>query len=140
MANGCVPWPGPVPAPGASNVVMVGCGPTNGVLVKFRTPALEALEAVDARIPSTKIDVMAPASRRADAKTTLWLRNIFRRIFVFIRCLSFRDYLSFVIITEMRYTHEWFASITSFGRLVMTTLRRQLRGIPNLISIDRRAS
>jgi hypothetical protein len=77
MANGCVPWPGPVPAPGASNVVMVGCGPTKGLLLKFRTPSLVALKAADARIPSTKIEVIAAA--------------IFRRILVFIRCLSFRD-------------------------------------------------
>jgi hypothetical protein len=95
MANGCVPWPGPVPAPGASNVVMVGSGPTKGVLLKFRTPSLVPLKAVGARIPSTKVEVMAAARRRADAKSTPLLRNIFRRILVFIRCLSFRDYLSF---------------------------------------------
>jgi hypothetical protein len=56
---------------------MVGCGPTKGLLLKFRTPSLVALKAADARIPSTKIEVIAAA--------------IFRRILVFIRCLSFRD-------------------------------------------------
>src|SRR4030095_9496158 len=40
----------------------------------------------------------------------------------------------------MRYSHGWFGSITSFRRFVMTTSKRQLRGISNLISIDRRAS
>src|SRR4030095_13677481 len=40
----------------------------------------------------------------------------------------------------MRYSHGWFGSITSFRRFIMTTSKRQLRGISNLISIDRRAS
>jgi hypothetical protein len=70
-------------------VVMVGCGTTKGVLLKFRTPSLVPLKAAGARIPSTKVEVMAAARRRADAKTTPLLRNIFRRILVFIRCLSF---------------------------------------------------
>src|SRR4030095_1613443 len=93
MENGCVPWPGPVPAPGASNVVMVGSGPTKDTLLKFKNPSFVPLEVVGVRIPSTKTEVMAPASRRVDANTTPCLKNIFRRILVFIRCLSFRDYL-----------------------------------------------
>jgi len=63
-----VPWPGPVPAPGASNVVMVGSARTNGLLLKFKKPSLVPLEAVGARIPSSKIEVMVAASRRADVK------------------------------------------------------------------------
>jgi hypothetical protein len=80
---------------------MVGCWPTKGVLLKFRNPLLVPLKAVGARIPSAKIEVIAAARRRADAKTTALLRNIFRRILVFIRCLSFGDDLSFLIIMEM---------------------------------------
>jgi hypothetical protein len=71
MANGSVPWPGPVPAPGESNVVMVGCVPIRGVLVKFRKPSLVPLKAVGARIPSSNIEVMATASRRAEVKVFL---------------------------------------------------------------------
>src|SRR4029453_14759515 len=93
MANAVVPWPGPVPPPGASNVVMVGCGSTNGVLLKFRKPSLAPLEAVGARIPKSKIEVMAAASRRADVNITPLLTKMFGRILVFIKYLSFRDYL-----------------------------------------------
>jgi hypothetical protein len=50
IANGCVPWPGPVPAPGALNVMTVG----------------STLKAVGARTPSNKFDVTAAASSRAD--------------------------------------------------------------------------
>lgn len=55
-------------------MVMVGWGPTKGVLLKFREPSLVPLEAVGARIPSSKIEVMAAASSRADVK-------------VFVRCV-----------------------------------------------------
>jgi hypothetical protein len=47
---------------------MVGSGRTKGVLLKFREPSLVPLDAVDARIPCSKIEVMAAASRRGDAK------------------------------------------------------------------------
>jgi len=40
MANGTVPWPAPVPEPGASNVMIVGCGPSKDVLLKFCTPSI----------------------------------------------------------------------------------------------------
>src|SRR5262245_52398735 len=93
MANGCVPWPGPVPAPGASNMVMVDSAPTKGVSRNFRKPLPVPLEAVGARTPKSKLDVSAAASRRAGVKMTPLLRNIFRRILVLIRYLSFRDYL-----------------------------------------------
>src|SRR5204862_6346048 len=80
----------------ASNVMILGSGPSNGVLLKFCMPSITPLEAVGARIPRSKIEVVAAASRRADAKTTPLLRDMFRRILVFIRCLSFLDdYFSF---------------------------------------------
>jgi hypothetical protein len=47
---------------------MVGCGPIRGVLLRFRNPSLVPLEAVGTRIPSSKIEVMVAASRRADVK------------------------------------------------------------------------
>src|SRR6266496_221681 len=50
MANAIVPWPGPVPAPGASNVVMVGCGPTNDVFLKLRKPSLVPPKPLGARV------------------------------------------------------------------------------------------
>jgi hypothetical protein len=56
--------------PGGSNVTNVGCGAINGVLLTFETPAF---------VPA--------ASNCVDAKSTPTLRNIFLRIFVFIRCL-----------------------------------------------------
>jgi hypothetical protein len=37
MANAIVPWPGPVPEPGASNVMMVDAGLNKAVLLKFCT-------------------------------------------------------------------------------------------------------
>jgi len=44
------------------------------VLLKFRKPSLVPLEAVGARTPSSRIEVKAAASRRADVK-------------VFVRCV-----------------------------------------------------
>jgi hypothetical protein len=38
------------------------------VLLKFKEPSLVPLETMGARIPSSKIEVMAAASRRAEAK------------------------------------------------------------------------
>jgi hypothetical protein len=56
-----------VPAPGASNVVKGDFSPTKGVLLKFRKPLLVPLEAVGARIPCSKIEIIAAASKRAGA-------------------------------------------------------------------------
>jgi hypothetical protein len=67
MALGNVPM-----EPGGSNVVKVPRGGAEGVLLKFRTPSF-----------------MPALSNRADAKSTPTLMNMFRRIFVFIRCLWF---------------------------------------------------
>jgi hypothetical protein len=47
---------------------MVGCGPPKGVFLRFRKPSLVPLEAVGARMPTSKIEVIAVASRRADVK------------------------------------------------------------------------
>jgi hypothetical protein len=47
---------------------MVGCGPIRGMLLRFRKPSLVPLEAVCVRIPSSNIEVMAAARRRADVK------------------------------------------------------------------------
>ena len=55
-------------------VVMFGCGPIRGVLLKFRKLSLVPLKPVGARTPSSKIEVMTAASRRADVK-------------VFVRCV-----------------------------------------------------
>jgi hypothetical protein len=68
MANVIVPWPGPVPEPGASNVVMIACEPTKGAFRKFRKPSLAPLEAAN-----------------ADAKSTVPLRNMFRTMLDFIK-------------------------------------------------------
>ena len=62
---------------------------SKGVLLKFRTPSLVPPETLGARIPSSKIELMAAASSRANAKSTPTLRNVFGRIFVFIRCPSY---------------------------------------------------
>jgi hypothetical protein len=45
------------------------------------------LDGVDARVPSSKIELMAAASSRVNVKSTPTLRNVFRRFLVFIRCL-----------------------------------------------------
>ena len=59
MANAIVPWPGPVPPPGASNVMILGCDPSKGMLLKFRTPSFVPPELLEARILSSNIEVIA---------------------------------------------------------------------------------
>ena len=50
MANAIVPWPGPVPEPGPSNVMIVGCSPTKGVFLKLRTPSFTPRDGLVARV------------------------------------------------------------------------------------------
>jgi hypothetical protein len=80
MANVIVPWPGPVPAPGASNVVMVGCRRSKGVLLKFRTPSFVPPEPLGARIHSINIEVIAAISSRAGIDV-LFLNSVSKVIF-----------------------------------------------------------
>src|SRR4029078_10947187 len=65
MAKVIVPWPGPVPLPGASNVIIVGRGQTKGVLLKFRTPSFVPPATLGARIRRRNIGVVAAVSSRA---------------------------------------------------------------------------
>jgi hypothetical protein len=60
-----VPWKGPVPAPGASKVMIGGDRGTEGVLLKYR-----------------RLSFVAAPSNCANAKSTPTLMNVFRRIFV----------------------------------------------------------
>jgi hypothetical protein len=45
--------------------MILGCGPSKGVLLKFRTPSFVPPEPLGARIPSSNIEVIAAVSSRA---------------------------------------------------------------------------
>ncbi len=70
MANVIVPWPGPVPAPGASNVVIVGCGPSKGVLLKFCMPSITPPDALIAEVPGAGLVAPAVCDSARQAKRT----------------------------------------------------------------------
>src|SRR5262245_36963860 len=88
MANAIVPWPGPVPLPGASNVIIVGRGQTKGVLLKFRTPPFVPPEPLGATIPSSNIEVIPAVSSRARF-VVLFLSSVSEVIFFFLLVIGF---------------------------------------------------
>ena len=77
MTNGCVPWPGPVLAPGASNVMAVG----------------SSLKAVGAKILSSKIELMATANSHAEVKMFVRLVVVFVLPFVDFFMTTLEDWL-----------------------------------------------
>src|SRR5438046_10378132 len=68
MANAIVPWPGPVPAPGGSNVMIVGCGPSKRVLLKIREPSIAPLDALAAEMLGAGLVARAVCDSATQAK------------------------------------------------------------------------
>src|SRR4029434_5454090 len=70
MANVIVPWPGPVPEPGASNVMIVGAGRGKSVLLKFCKPSVELPGALVARVPGAGLAASTVCDSPKQAKTS----------------------------------------------------------------------
>ena len=68
MVNASVPWPGPVPEPGASNVMIVGAGRSKAVLLKFCTPLIAPPDALVAGVPGAGLAARAVCDSAIPAK------------------------------------------------------------------------
>src|SRR5215469_9260391 len=68
MANAIVPWPGPVPAPGPSNVMMVGAGRSWAGLLKIRMLSIAPPDASVAEVPRVGLTACAVCDSASQAK------------------------------------------------------------------------
>src|SRR5262245_5706451 len=99
MANVIVPWPGPVPDPGASNVTMVAAGRSKAVSLKFCAPSIALTDVLIAAVPragstaSTVCDNAKQAKRTATRRKKLpesgnVIGPLTQRIMVDLRSMS----------------------------------------------------
>src|SRR4029453_8813533 len=68
MANVIVPWPGPVPEPGASNVMIVGAARSKSVLLKLCKPSIEPPDALVAGVAGARLAASTVCDSAKQAK------------------------------------------------------------------------